>query len=226
MRFWRVKGSRRISCSCPEDYEKVFTSEAADVAAGRFQTRGLGDTERAIVELLRQHGQERMTLLEVGGGVGDLQVALLENGVAESAVNVELTPTWEEAASRLLADRGLTERVSRICGDFVDLADGLEAADVVILHRVVCCYPDWKRLLDAAAAKSNRFLAITFPRPFTKPLLTVENVYHRIRHRNFRAFVHAPEAMLNRLQAAPLNPVGRHRSWLWETVILSRSPAL
>ena len=28
---------------------------------------------------------------------------------------------------------------------------GVEPADVVVLHRVVCCYPDYERLLGAAA---------------------------------------------------------------------------
>ena len=74
----------------------MFTSEAADVASSRFQTQGLGATERAIVELFHEHCQEGMTLLEVGGGVGDLQVALLESGFAKSAVNVELSTTWED----------------------------------------------------------------------------------------------------------------------------------
>lgn len=201
----------------------MFTSEGADAASRRFRIRGLNTTERAILSHLQQLGKSDMTLLEVGGGVGGLQVALLENGVAESAVNVDLSSTWEEAAIRLLSDRALTERVTRICGNFVDLADRLAAADVVILHRVVCCYPDWKGLLDAGASKTDRYLAVTFPRPFTKPLLVIENIYHRFRRRQFRAFVHPAGAMLESLVAAGLTPIVRHRSLLWKTVILSRS---
>ncbi len=201
----------------------MFTSEAADLVASRFQTKGLGPTERGIVELLRKHGQKGMTLLEVGGGVGDLQVALLESGVAQSAVNVELSPTWEAAATQLLSDRGLTDRVTRISGDFVEVGDGLAAADAVILHQVVCCYPDWKRLLGAAADKADRYLAVTFPRPFTKPLLVFENLYHRLRRRGFRAFVHSPDDMIGLLASVGLDQVARHRTWFWQTVLLART---
>ena len=111
----------------------------------------------------------------------------------------------------------------RIRGDFVEVADELVAADAVILHRVVCCYPDWKRLLDAAAAKADRYLAVTFPRPFTKPLLVFENLFHWVRRRQFRAFVHSPDAMIGLLASAGLDQVARHRTWFWQTVLLART---
>lgn len=201
----------------------MFTATAATAAAARFQGHGLGRTEQTVVDSLREHGPKGMSVLEVGGGVGDLQVALLEIGVARSTLNVELSPTWEQAAARLLADRGLVDRVTRVLGDFVELADELIAADAVVLHRVVCCYRDWPRLLSTAAAKANLFVVLTFPRPFTKPMMGLENLYHRIRRRRFRAFVHPPTAMVELLKSGGLSPVAEHRTVLWQTVICARS---
>ena len=48
----------------------------------------------------------------------------------------------------------------------VDIASGtepVERADVVVLHRVVCCYPDYERLLGAAADHAGRALVFSHP---------------------------------------------------------------
>ena len=37
-------------------------------------------------------------------------------------------------------------------------------ADVVVIHRVVCCYPDADALVGAAADRASRDLVLSFPR--------------------------------------------------------------
>jgi hypothetical protein len=163
-----------------------------------------------------------MTVLEVGGGVGEIQVELLESGVAASAINIDLSPNWETAAQALLAERGLTDRVTRLNGDFVHEAPSLPKADAVILHRVVCCYPDWKGMLTAAASQSNRFVIVTFPRqrPWFRVIASIENGYHRLRKRQFRAFIHPPEAMIGLLSSLGYAMVASHEGLLWRTVVV------
>ncbi len=166
-----------------------------------------------------------MSLLEVGGGVGDIQIALLENGVVSSAVNVDLSPNWEAAAEKLLAERGLTDKVTRRLGDFVDQAPDLPVADVVILHKVVCCYPDWQALLTAALSRANRYVALTFPRsrPWVRAVLAIENFSQRLRRRQFRAYVHPPEAMIGLLESSGYPLVADRSSPVWRTVLAERS---
>jgi hypothetical protein len=171
--------------------------------------------------MLTELGPKGMTVLEVGGGVGEIQVALLESGAAASAINVELSPNWESAAHALLAERGLTDHVTRLNGDFVHEAPVLPKADAVILHRVVCCYPDWKAMLTAAASRSNRFVVVTFPRPrpWFRAIAAIENGYHRLRKRQFRAFIHPPESMIGLLSSADYPMVADSEGLLWRTVV-------
>ena len=167
-----------------------------------------------------------MSLLEVGGGVGEIQVALLEEGAASSAINVDLSSNWEGEAADLLAERGLTERVTRLTGDFVEVAPSLPHADAVILHRVVCCYPDWKGMLTTAVSRANRHIAVTFPRPrpWFRAMLVIENGVHRLRRRSFRAFIHPPDAMIGFLKSSGFPIVADHRDLVWRTVIAERLP--
>ena len=47
------------------------------------------------------------------------------------------------------------DRIERRILDIAVDPQDVEAADVVVLHRVVCCYPDVGRLLAAAADHTN-----------------------------------------------------------------------
>jgi hypothetical protein len=178
-----------------------------------------------VVDLLTQLGPKGMTVLEVGGGVGEIQVALLESGVAASAVNVELSTNWEAAAKTLLAERGLGDRVTRLNGDFVQEAASLPKADAVILHRVVCCYPDWKAMLTAAVSRSDRFVVVTLPRPrlLFRVIVAIENALHGLRKRQFRAFIHPPEEMIELLRLYGFPRVGDGEGPVWRTVIAEHS---
>lgn len=163
-----------------------------------------------------------MSVLEVGGGLGELQVALLESGLASDVINIELATNWEASASELLAERKLSDRARRLQGDFVEVASKLPMVDVVIMHRVVCCYRDWSRLLTEACAKTRRLLVLTFPNRRAGPLIAVENLYHRVRRRQFRAFVHSPAEMAALVVGSGFRIDYVHKTGFWRTVIWNR----
>ena len=115
-----------------------------------------------MVAFLEQQGLEGATVLEIGGGVGEIQIELLKRG-AERTVNLELSPAYDGEARRLLAEDGLEGRAERRLHDIAVDPEGVEPADVVVLHRVVCCYPDYERLLGAAADRTRRLLVFSHP---------------------------------------------------------------
>ena len=131
--------------------------------AGRYRKRGLDATARRMVGFLEQQGIEGATVLEIGGGVGEIGLELLRRG-AERAVNLELSPAYDAEAARLAAEAGVQGRVERRLHDIAVDPDAIEPADIVVLHRVVCCYPDYERLLGAAAAHARRLLVFSHPR--------------------------------------------------------------
>lgn len=129
---------------------------------------------------------EGATVLEIGGGIGALQLELLDAGAA-GATNVELSGGYEEAAAELFANR---EGVERVVADFVD-AD-VPPHDIVVLHRVVCCYPDVDALVGAAARSARRELVLTYPqeRRWIGWGLRAVNVWLGLRGCGFRTYHH------------------------------------
>jgi hypothetical protein len=96
-------------CCTPKGYRTIFSEKSAHSEAKRYRRKGLDKLSRRIAELVKERGVEGRTILEVGGGIGAIEIELLKAGAAR-ATNVELTPTYEDAAIELLRESGLEDR--------------------------------------------------------------------------------------------------------------------
>ena len=110
-------------------------------------------------------------------------------------------------------------------GDFVSLAGTVPDADVVTLDRVVCCYPDVEALLGAAAARTRRLLAFTYPRDLwpVRAVNRLQNFWRRLKGSEFRTFIHPPQRMRAVLEATGLVHAARCGTLAW-TLDLYRRP--
>jgi magnesium-protoporphyrin O-methyltransferase len=92
------------------------------------------------------------------------------------------------------------------------------------MHRVVCCYPDYERLLGAAASRARRLLVFSYPRrnAASRAFVALQNAGFRIARKQFRTFVHPPAEMLAVLEAAGLAPAFVHRGLAWQVAGLER----
>jgi magnesium-protoporphyrin O-methyltransferase len=210
-------------CCDPRGCDDFFGDRFAARMAKRYRKRGLDKTARRMVGFLADKGVEGATVLEVGGGIGEIEIELLKRG-ARDAVNLELSPAYDDEANRLLAEAGLAERAERRRHDIAVDPDGVEPADVVILHRVVCCYPDYERLLEAAGDHAGRLLVFSFPRRnlLSRAFIRMQNLGFRLARKEFRTFAHPPGAMLAVLRARGLQPAFSHAGLAWQVAGLHR----
>ena len=199
----------------------MFSAKQARLDAQRYRKHGVRGTARDLVELAGD--VSGASILEVGGGVGAIELELLAAG-AERATDVELSGEYEEEALKLLAERGLSDRVERRVGDFV--AEPVEPHDVVVMHRVVCCYPDVDALVGTAAASARRRMVLTYPqeRWYTRAGIRVINLFMRLNRSDFRTFVH-PVARMSAAAGAHGLELGerRRRGIFWESAAFVRA---
>jgi magnesium-protoporphyrin O-methyltransferase len=191
--------------------------------AARYRKKGLDETARRMVEFLELRGIEGASVLEIGGGVGEIQIELLKRGAAR-AVNLELSPAYEEEANRLLRETALEERAERRLHDIAVDPEGVGSADIVVLHRVVCCYPDYERLLGAAAQRARHLLVLSYPprNAVSRLFIAAQNLIFRLLRREFRTFVHPPSAMLGLLGERGLRQTFAHHALVWQVAGLER----
>ncbi len=210
-------------CCDPRGCDRMFTSGFARHVARRYRKRGLDRTAERMVAFLQDRGIDGATVLEIGGGVGEIQIELLRRGAA-SAVGLELSPSYRDEAARLLADAGLSGRAQYRIHDIAADPAGAPVADVVVLHRVVCCYPDYERLLAAVADHADRLVVFSHPprNLAGRVFVGVTNLMMWLRREQYRAFVHPPQAMLDVLRARGLRPAYAHRGLTWQIAGLER----
>lgn len=210
-------------CCTPKGYRWVFSERAAETEARRYRRKGLDRTSRRIVELLKKDGVEGRTVLEVGGGIGAIQLELLKAGAAR-AVSVELTASYERIASQLADEAGLSERVERKVLDFAQAGAEVDAADLVILNRVICCYWDMPRLAGEASDHTRQLLVMSYPKRawWTVIGLGIANAMLRATRREFQIFVHRPAEIVATSERRGLRAAHEERGLLWTVTVLRR----
>lgn len=175
-------------CCDPRGCNEMFGKGFARRMAKRYRRRGLDRTAERMVEFLAGHGLEGATVLEIGGGVGEIHLELLRRRAA-SATSLELS-----------------------------------TADLVVLHRVVCCYPDFEKLLGAAADHCRGLLVFSHPpqNAVSRTVVGTQNALFGLVGKRFRTFAHPPEAMFSVLNAHGLDTRFTHAGRIWQVGGLTR----
>jgi len=212
-------------CCSPKGYRWVFSERSARGEAKRYRRKGLDSTSRRIVDFIKRQAVENRTVLEVGGGIGAIQIELLKAGAAH-ATSIELTPTYEEVAAGLVREAGFTDRIDRKVMDFAAAAEQVDTADIVIMNRVLCCYHDMPKLAGAASDRTRQLLVMSFPREtwWTRVGLKAGNSALRLTRREFQVFLHSPKAILATSEGHGLRTVFDQTGAFW-TVAALRRPA-
>jgi hypothetical protein len=213
------------TCCGPPGCTDFFTERIARRDARRYRRKGLDGTAQRIVDFLTRRGLAGRTVLELGGGVGALQIELLKAGAKRGLV-LEVSGAYEEEACALLDEAGLAERAERRLADLAEDPDAAGPADAVVMHKVVCCYPDPDKLVGAAADRAGSMLAMSFPRDrmLTRVGFRLVNGVMRLRGSSFRAYVHPVESILAPARARGLRPALEHRGPVWQVAGLERVP--
>jgi magnesium-protoporphyrin O-methyltransferase len=203
-------------CCEPQGYDRVFGDRFARRQANRYRRKGLNRTQQRMVDFLVSQGIDGAHVLEIGGGVGELQLELLRRGAAR-ATNLELVAAYDVPARRLAEEAGLADRVERRVLDIARSPHEVEPADVVVMHRVVCCYPDYARLLGAAGDHARHLLVFSHPPGslFSRGVHVAQNLVLRVVGSTFRTFAHPPAEMLRVLEERGLRSAYVHRGAAW-----------
>ena len=210
-------------CGCAPN---LFSDRDAANDLERYLENGPDRTTRALVEAIVAEGVEGATVLDVGGGIGAIQLGLLGAGVARAAA-VDASAAYIETALAEAARRGYGTRTTGRVGDFVELAPSIDTADVVTLDRVVCCYPDVDALLGAAAGKATRIVGLVYPRDvwWNRVIGRVVNAWGWLTRDATRWYQYPTsrvDAIMRRAGFA-----GREitRDWTWQVVLYRREAA-
>jgi SAM-dependent methyltransferase len=182
-----------------------------------------------LVDALERAGLAERTVLDVGCGIGDLAIETLARG-AVSATGYDLSAKAIEHGRELASRRGFAERVTFEVGDGSIVE--LPPADVVVLNRVVCCYPNADGLLDRTLHSAGSVFAFTAPvsgggiGALNRAWNGFWNGWYALRRKKFggfRTFVHDLDAIDARVRGEGFSRVTHERRRVvWDLAVYTR----
>jgi 2-polyprenyl-3-methyl-5-hydroxy-6-metoxy-1,4-benzoquinol methylase len=214
---------KRDCCSQCEGIEQMFDDEHVDEDLRQYRAEGPDETTGWLLDELEARGVDGLTVLDIGGGVGAIQHELLDHG-AKSAVHVDASSAYVEAAKREAKRRKLVDKIEWHFGNFVDLASELSPADIVTLDKVICCYDDMPSLVRRSARLANKYYGIVIPRDqwYLRIAFRVMDFFQGLFGNPYRAFVHPHEKIEVIINRAGLKRVFQRRNLIWQTCLYAR----
>ena len=192
-----------------------------------------GDTAAAAgpdgvpdARLPHAQGVEGASVLEIGGGVGALQLELLQRGAGRTT-NLELVDSYEADAEALAAEAGVADRMTVASSTWPRArtrssrttswsCTGSSAATPT----TSACSAWRRRTRTACSSTPTRHATWS-----AAILMASENLFFRIRGNTFRTFIHDPQAMTEAASGGGLEVGYRHRGRAWHVVGLTAPAA-
>jgi SAM-dependent methyltransferase len=185
---------------------------------------------RSVLAGLETAGLDRRTVLDIGCGIGDLSIEAVGRG-ADRARGYDLSEKAIREARALARERGVDERTTFEVGDGAKV--DLPRADVVVLNRVFCCYPDANGLLERSLLAAGSVYAFTIPRSsgivgaWERARNAVWNAWYRLRKNTFcgfQTYIHDVDRIDQRVRAAGFTLVrSSHPRLVWHLAVYARA---
>jgi len=213
-----------MSCPHCQGAEEVFGKGFAEGDLSRYYKKGPSKSTNILLNAIKQHPIEAPSLLDIGGGVGVIQHELVAAGVNKTT-DVDASSAYLAVAQAEAERRGYAESATYLHGDFVDLVEQVEDADIVTLDRVLCCYPDVEKLISTSAGHAKRLYGLVYPHDawWTRLVAPLLNLTFRFRGNPFRFFIHSRELVENTIVRQGFTQRLHRNAGFWQVVVYERA---
>lgn len=211
-------------CSQCLGADTFFNEKLAKRELKRYRRKGPMPSTRQLIEALKSRTVKGLSLLDIGGGIGAIQLELLKAGVMRT-LDIDAASDYLTLARAEAQRQGFAKQVAYRKGDFVEIADDIGNADIVTLDRVICCYPDMPKLVDLSAQKAKKLYGLVFPRDTWRMRIALPliNLYQKIRRCPMRMYLHSPLEIDRLVREQGFVPHHESRTFLWQVVVYERA---
>ena len=209
-------------CQC-QGIESMFDKKSAKRDLKRYLKKGPSTTTKILLNAVNKIGVQGMTFLDIGGGIGAIQYALIKWG-ALNGVSIEASSAYIDSIKEETGKNNLTEKVVFKHGDFTTIASDLNSSDIVTLDKVICCYDDMNRLVDLSSKLARKIYAVVYPRDnwWIKLFLPIINFYPKIKGSSFRLFIHPTNKVEDIIIKNGLKRIYNTTRLFWQVAVFIR----
>jgi 2-polyprenyl-3-methyl-5-hydroxy-6-metoxy-1,4-benzoquinol methylase len=205
--------------------EIFLTIKTARKELRRYKRRGPDKPTRLLIESIKNEAAGNKSLLDIGGGIGAIQLELFKYGLGKS-INVDASQAYQAVSKAEAENRRLANKTEYYFGDYTDLADGLPQSHIVTLDKVICCYPDADKLLDESLKKATEIYGLVFPREtiLARIVFRLGNVWFKIRKSEFRTYLHPASKVESLIESHGFVKRSYNRTFFWHVITFKREP--
>ncbi len=193
-----------------------------------YKEKGLTPSSQVLLDFVIKNGLAEKKVFEIGCGTGFFALQTLQLG-ASSCVGLDISTAAIQEANSYTKEMGLTDKAR------FEVADGATAqpplSDIVVMDKVLCCYPDWTNLLRNATSSSREFIGFVVPRdegwmkPFMRCGAAAINFVEKIRKTGFKFYLHPLGSIDRRLVENGFERTGKATSRFWLIFAYTRPTA-
>jgi predicted TPR repeat methyltransferase len=208
-----------------KDIAETFDDLAHDRCC-KYKSKGLTTSTEVLLGLLTESGLVGKTLLDIGCGTGFFALEMLKHG-ASSCVGVDLSSAAIHEANEFAKESGFQDRARFEVGNAASTQQS--PSDIVVMDKVLCCYPDADSLLRTAFASSNSLLGFVVPRDegLMRPVMRIGtgliNLVERVRKTGFRLYLHPLRSLDKLLVGNGFSQSSKAKSRFWLVFLYKRT---
>lgn len=203
-------------CGHCRDAGDFFDLKTAQKDLKRYHRRGPDKSTRLLLNDIRQLGVEGNTLIDIGGGIGAIQIELFRAGL-DKAINIDASVSYQKISREEAGKRGFEDQTVYRFGDASDILENMENAEFVTLDRVICCYPFADKLLLKSLQKTKTLIGLVFPRErwLSRIIFRAGNIYFRLKKSDFRSYLHSARHVHSLIVDEGFQQKNHQKTFLW-----------
>ena len=179
--------------------DQLFDQKTAKKQYKSYLKKGPSKVTKRLIEQLKKVGAEN-ALIDVGGGIGAIQWWFLENG-GQRTYGMDASTAYTAVAKEHAEKKSWTDQAEFFIGDFTDLKENVSRVDHVTMDKLICCYPDYRAILEGAAEKANKSIHISYPMDgiIADIFRGMGVIFMKLKGSSFRPYVHKVKDLRQKL---------------------------
>jgi len=168
-----------------------FDQKTADKKYRSYLKKGPSRVTSKMIQQLEKQVVQGKTMVDVGGGIGALQWWFLQSGGSKTT-DVDASSGYLKQAKEHAHKNGWSDKTSFEMGDCVEVFPQIETADFITLDKVVCCYPNYKEILESVFEKAPESISLSYPMDgfLADAVQSIGALLMKLKGNSFRPYVH------------------------------------
>jgi len=188
-----------------------------------YLKKGPSRVTAKIIQQLENQRVEGKSMVDVGGGIGAIQWWFIQKG-GNKTTDIDASTGYLKQAQNHASEKGWKDKTQFLLGDCTDVYKEIDDPDFITLDKVVCCYPNYKEILELTCEKSTGHVSLSYPMDgiISQAIRGLGAIFFMFIHNPFRPYVHPVKEIRNVFAEKGYERISYDLAFPWHVETYSR----